>query len=97
MDIITLGQDRFVAVDGDNATVLKKAELQVELERANYNIQELEKMIIEAESKVVSTTKLGTKQVEAIKQFNDLLGIEGYRRELDQFKKDKTYLESILK
>lgn len=97
MQILPIDRDKFVTVDGDTARVLKKADLQEELERANYNIQELGVMITELEKKVVSTNRLDEKQAEAINQFNDSLGIERYRQELDQFKKDKTNLEAILK
>ena len=97
MQILTLDKDRVVVVDGNNARILKKTDLQSELERANYNINALGMMITQLESKVAPTDVLEEKQVEAIKQFNDSLGIDRYRQELDQFKKDKVYLEAVLK
>jgi len=94
MQILPLDKDRVVAVDGDTVRVLKKADLQEELERANYNIQELGVMITELEKKVASTDGLDEKQAEVVNQFNDSLDIKRFQQELEQFKQTKLVLES---
>lgn len=92
-------EDKIIEVDEvlNTSRVLIKSDLQAELDHANYNIQELTKMISELEEKVASTDHLDEKQLEAVNQFNDSLGINNYQRQLEQFTDQKNKLEVILK
>lgn len=93
MQKIPIDKTRYILFDEVNntATVVN---VQEEIDRANYNIQELERMIAEAEKKLISTDGLDEKQAEVVNQFNDSLDIKRFQQELEQFKQTKLVLES---
>lgn len=92
-------EDKIIEVDPETnvARVLVKADLQVELDRAKYNIQELEKMLAEKQAQVVPTTKVTPEQKKAIEQANLLLDIPNLEKQLQDFTDQKKKLETILK
>jgi len=96
MQILTLDKDKFVAVDGDVATVYSREKLEEEKKVAEYNIEQLEIMIPEIKAKQAKTTTLKGNELEAVKDYNSRLGIEQKEYELSEWQSKLAEVISIL-
>jgi len=96
MQILPLDKDRFVAVDGDDARVVKKSEIESSLLQAQMNLDAVTQVADEARSKLVSTDDADPKRKEALEQFNESLNIELYEQEIEKYSDEASNLQAIL-
>jgi len=92
MQILPLGQGKYVKVDGNLSEVIDLAE---EIGHASYNLEMCKKNLEEAKNRLIATDGLVDDVLKLVETHNESQNIPNIEQEIAKFEADLIYLKGL--